>query len=185
MKPVNSSLTADAEAGNPNPNTTPHSGRRWTIVAGLLVFGSILLSVWFYLVPRLSGQPVSPTASVELRLASEQTVEAWTELTTLSGAVVYLQPDVVLTAKDLSTFHGHYQPDGQPLLDLQLTTESAARLGHLLADNQPAATHLALIVNHRLLGAAPAERLVDGRLIIPLNGVNRADAEEAFARLTE
>ena len=95
-----------------------------------------------------------------------------------------MQPNVVLTAKDLFTFHGHYQPDGQPLLDLQLNTESAARLRQLLADNQPA-THLALTVNNQLLGATQAARLVDERLIIPLNGVSRADAEEAFARLTE
>ncbi len=181
---MNSSSTVAAEADNPNPTETPHSGRTWTIVAGLLVFASILLSVWFYLLPRLSGQPVSRTAAVELRLASDQAVETWLARTTLSGSVIYVQPNVVLTAKDLFTFHGHYQPDGQPLLDLQLNTESAARLRQLLADNQPA-THLALTVNNQLLGATQAARLVDERLIIPLNGVSRADAEEAFARLTE
>ena len=158
----------------------PHSGRIWTIVTGLAVFGAILISVWFYLLPRLSGEPVSPTANVEIRLASEHPVNGWQDRTLHSNRAVAISPDVLLTASGMRTFRGHYLPDGRPLLELNLTKDAAS----LLRD-QGNEYQIALIVNGNLLAVVPCEITDSDQIQIRLDGVDRSDAEEAFARLTE
>lgn len=157
-------------------------GSVWSVLAGLAVFAAILASVWYYLYPRLSGEPLSSGARLEVRLAVRGQSDGWRAVTLPDGAEMAVAPDVLLTAADVGSFRGIYHQGGLPVLRLNLTSEAAARLEQSALRAEQA---LVVLVNEQPAGWLPASALQAHVLELELMGVSRADAEDIFARLTQ
>ncbi|MCA9037981.1 MAG: hypothetical protein KDA91_22810 [Planctomycetaceae bacterium] len=166
-----------AEFAMDTADPQPHTGQRWTIVVGLAVFAIILASVWWYLFPRLFGERVSGSADVAFRFASTAPIEGWQAETTPDGLPVFVSPEVVWDADDLTTFHGSSEGPA-PLLRFYIKPESCDLF-------EPTESHLALFVHGKLLATFPADSVSGHSLTISLPSVSVSEAEEAFARLTE
>lgn len=158
-------------------------GSLWTLIGGLLVFAAILASVWWYLYPRLSGEPLSANAQLELRAAGFAPQEGWLTMTLPEGTTVSVAPDAVLTARDVVSFRGSYGDRGVAMLQLNLTEAGDTRLREYSAKH--IGQQLAVLVNGRLLVCPFIRAELDGPLRLELGGISRSDAEEVFARLTQ
>lgn len=161
-------------------------GRVWTVAAGLLTFAAILTSVWFYLYPRLSGEPLSAAAKIELRSASADPRKGFTLMNSPDGKSAWVSSDVGLSAADVLSFRGYGDSDGTPVLQLNLNPSGVSKLA---AIRKSAGTEwIALLINDKLLFVyqpAPDDATTSGMLVLRLRGIPREEAEEAFARLTQ
>ncbi len=146
------------------------NGRLWTLAAAVIVFSWILWTISSFLFQRLSGEPVSPTCSLEFR---------------------QINPDnhlpeslVLLTATDFQSFRGVPGKDGECRLILTFSTRGMGRLQDL--KKLPPSTELAVLVAGNVIAALPVTAAVsDQPLEFVLTGVSASDANEIFARLTE
>jgi hypothetical protein len=159
------------------------TGKNWTVVSGLLTFVAILGSVWFYLYPRLFGEPLSAAAQIELRPIVLPATMNSEEMMGPSGKVICLSPNVVIGAPEIHSFRGFYGDERIPVLRLNLTETGMQRISEYLAAES--ATPLAVIVHGKLICVHEIREPVSRVLELQLRGVSRDDAEEAFARLTQ
>ena len=159
------------------------TGRKWTVVTGLLTFAAILGSVWFYLYPRLWGEPLSAAAKIELRPVTSPSAMHSVEMVGPSGKSIGVSPSVVIGASEIHSFRGFYGDDGTPMLRLNLAETGIQRISEYVAAES--VTPLAVIVNGKLICVHKFNEPVSSVLQLQLHGVSRDDAEEAFARLTQ
>lgn len=156
------------------------SGSAWTLIGGLAVFGAILLTVYAYVFPRLSGEPVSPTASLEVRATFRDAQEDAVEMTLPVGEQRYVSDEVLLTAKDFRIFSTSIGKDGTPLLTLHLSASGRKQLEGLQGINE-----LGIVIHRKLIACIAPKDCVDDRVAVSLTGLSSSDANELFARLTE
>ncbi len=162
--------------------TVANRGKRWTLVAAVLVFLWILFTISSYVFSRLSGEHVSVEARLEIRVVLPESVGG-TLLQGYDGETVSLAETVLLTARDFSTFRGIMEGDGQFELSLHFSSTGREKLRVLQA--LPEETQLAVVVNSRVIGQCGRGQLNENGLTLRLAGLNSSDANEVFARLTQ
>ena len=161
----------------------PARGALWTLIAAGVVFAAILLSVLWYLLPRLSGEPPSANADLKIAAASAKPVDGWISLRTHSGDQFFVSPDSVVTAADVRTFRGRYSEDGDRVLRLNFTEDGAQRLQRFTRDNN--GEHLAVVINGELVSCPVIRSEISDSAELHLGALPQAAAEEIFARLTQ
>jgi hypothetical protein len=162
-------------------------GSLWSLIAGLLLFAAIVASVWYYIYPRLSGEIISGTARVAVYAAGDAPRDNWRPITVLTGHKLYIAAEPLLTTEQLTTFRGSYAVDASgkpvPLLELRLSASGAALLNQYLTEHPK--TQLAVLINERPMAAAGQQSPDADKITFELTNVSEADAEDAFARLTQ
>lgn len=174
---------ADIQGDQSSSDTGRGTGKLWTIVAGLLTLAAILASVYFYIFPRLQGEPVSETARLEIRAAKLDRDERLKEMKTPNGDTVWVSEELLLATSDVTTFRGFYDDDGVPVLTLNFTPDGEARLREFSANH--VGECLAVIVHDRLICCPEINSELGGKVQLVLGELSRDGAEEVFARLTE
>ncbi len=161
-------------------STTVSSGSAWTLIGGLAVFVAILITVYAYVFPRLSGEPVSPTASLEVRASFRDIQDDTVEMTLPDGDKRYVAKEVLLTATDFRTFNTTTGENGTHQLTLHLSTSGRKQLKGLDGLNE-----LGIVIHRKLIACVSRIDWADDRVTIALTGLSSSDANELFARLTE
>ncbi|MBL8816507.1 MAG: hypothetical protein JNL58_10790 [Planctomyces sp.] len=169
--------------GNQTGSRDKNTGKVWTIVAGLLVFFAILAAVYYYLIPRLDGEPLSSGAKLEMRMAVKASQPGFKEAKTPQGETVYVSPEIVLSAADISTFRGYYDENGQAVLALKFNNMGTAKIREYSRENLQ--TLAAFSVNDKIISCPMITAELGSRVVLELGELSRDDAEEVFARLTQ
>ncbi|MEZ6061091.1 MAG: hypothetical protein R3C19_12065 [Planctomycetaceae bacterium] len=173
-------MAAEQNSDHLSSNSAPR-GRLWTLAAGIAVFAAILASVWFYLWPRLSGEPPSRNADLRLAAASPAAVDGWERMVNGKDDF-YVDPQPVLTAADVATFRISY--DGTvPVLGLNLRKNGAKKLREFAGEHVD--EHVALVINGSLVSCPVLQNDSGGRVDFPLGEQSRDDVQEILARLTQ
>jgi hypothetical protein len=163
---------------------TPSSpGSAWTLIGGLAVFVAILLTVYAYVFPRLSGEPVSPSASLEVRAAYRDAHEHSVEMTLPDSGKWFVSDEVLLTASDFRTFTTASGENGTPLLTLNCSTAGRKRLQVLRGTR--GLNDLGIVLHSQLIACVALKDWSDESVTLALTGFSSSDANEVFARLTE
>ena len=160
---LNSSAEQVSSADCVRVDESRSRGSAWTLIAAIMVFVAILGTVYLYLFPRLQGEYVAATSTLELHAisSSEET-----------GS---------LKAADFSVFRGdEFQQPAR--LTLYLSESGRERLR---APEVMAAKELVVILNGRAIARTRSAEWTETSLIIELPGLSSSDANEIFARLTQ
>jgi hypothetical protein len=163
--------------------TAAPTGSMWTLIGGLAVFIAILSTVYAYVFPRLSGEPVSATASVEIRAAYQEASDDCAEMILPDGGKWYIAKDVLLAAGDFRTFRSVQDKTGVPQLTLHLSASGRKNLK--LLKSRPDVRFLALIIHQDLVACIELKEWSAEGITVTLNGLSSSDANELYARLTE
>jgi len=160
--------------------TQSSPGSMWTLIGGLAVFVAILLTVYAYVFPRLSGEPVSSTASLEVRMIVRDAQDHTMEMILPDGGKRYVSQDVLLTAKDFRSFRTTTGKSGTPQLTLHLSASGQKQLQGLNGSNE-----LGIVIRQKLIACISLNDVSGDRVTVALTGLSSSDANELFARLTE
>ncbi|MFM7055441.1 MAG: hypothetical protein ACKO2P_00820 [Planctomycetota bacterium] len=164
------STTTQQPATQHSPAISPAGARLWTLAATVIVFLWIFWTICAFILQRLSGEPVSPTCSLEIRQ--------------LNPASHLPDSQVLLTATDFQSFRGVAGQDGQCQLTLMLNAGGLERVRNM--QNLPPNTELAVMVAGKVITSVPLSAATSGQsLELVLTDVSASDANEIFARLTE
>lgn len=169
--------------GNQTGNVEKSTGRLWTIIAGLLVFLAILAAIYSYVIPRLVGEPLSSQAKLEMRMATKNSQPGFKEAKTPQGETVYVSPEIVLSAADISSFRGYYDENGQAVIALRFNDMGTAKIRDYSRKNLQ--TLAAFFVNDQIISCPTITGELGSRVVLELGEMSRDDAEEVFARLTQ
>jgi hypothetical protein len=161
-------------------STTASSGSAWTLIGGLAVFVAILITVYAYVFPRLSGEPISPTASLEVRIAYWDIQDDTVEMTLPDGDKRFVSKVALLTATDFRTFSTTTGKNGTPLLTLHLSASGRKQLKNL---NET--IELGIVIHRKLIACISRKDWSEDRVTVALTELSSSDANELFARLTE
>lgn len=158
-------------------------GARWTLVGGIMVFVAILSTVYAYVFPRFSGEPVSAKSSLEIRTAHQEPSEHSEKMNLPDGGTWYVDRDLLLSAADFSSFRMAFGENGvtQLILTLSATGQENLKLLKRRSENSV----LSVIVHKQLIACIALKLWSTDRVIVPLTGFSSSDANEIFARLTE
>lgn len=157
------------------------SGSAWTLIAAIMVFVAILGTVYLYLFPRLRGEYVAATSTLELHAISSSDESSGLTLTLPDGSKVIADDKPLLKAADFSVFRGdEFQQPAR--LTLHLSESGRERLK---APEVMAAKELVVILNGRAIARTRPAEWIETSLIIELPGLSSSDANEVFARLTQ
>ena len=158
-------------------------GSTLTLIGGIAVFIAILSTVYSHVFPRFSGEPLSATASLEVRAAFEGPMEHAAPMRLPDGGTWYVSKTALLTAPDFFKFNGVAGHNGEPQLTLQLTFGGQKKLSLL---NESGDTKcLALIIHQKLIACVALPEWSRDGVTVSLTGLSYSDANEIFARLTE
>ena len=157
------------------------SGSAWTLIAAIMVFGAILGTVYLYLFPRLRGEYVAATSTLELRAISSSEETDSLALTLHDGSKIVADDETLLKATDFSVFRGdEFQQPAR--LTLYLSESGRERLK---TPDVMAAKELVVILNGRAIARTRPVEWTNTSVIIELPGLSSSDVNEIFARLTQ
>lgn len=158
-------------------------GSTWTLIGGSAFLIAILSSVYAVVFPRFSVAPVSPTASLEIRMALPKPSERTSEMILPDGTIWHVDEEVLLSAPDFHAFKGRLGDDGVTRLTLMPSSTGRERLKRLkgLADDNV----LGVIVHQQLIASVAMHQWSGDGMTISLTGLNNSDANQVLARLTE
>jgi hypothetical protein len=177
----NSSGGVVPSAGHVRVDELRSRGSAWTLIAAIMVFVAILGTVYLYLFPRLRGEYVSATSTLELRAISSLEETGSLSLTLPDGSKVIADDKALLKAADFSVFRGdEFQQPAR--LTLHLSESGRERMK---APEVMAAKELVVILNGRAIARTRPAEWTETSLIIELPGLSSSDANEVFARLTQ
>lgn len=142
-------------------------GRAWTLLAAVAVFSWIIVTIYGYIFPRLSGEKVSPTAALEIRYITPTNQQGQT----------------CLLATDFSTFRGYPEANGRTKITLNLNETGTERLRNV--QTQMNGTELLVYVHEQLIGRTPVSQEQAGSITFELIQDPQIDANVIYARLTE
>lgn len=145
-------------------------GRAWTLIAAIAVFSWILWTIYGYIFPRLSGEKVSPTASLEVR---------YTSINDPGDD----DGHAALVAADFSTFRGWPEAGGRTRMTLNLNETGAERL--LEVQKRADTKELLIFVRKQLVGRTLVPQPNNRSITFDLIQDPAIDANEIMARLTE
>jgi hypothetical protein len=156
-------------------------GSAWTLIAAIIVFVAILGTVYLYLFPRLRGEYIAATSTLELHAIGSLEETGSLSLTLPDGSKVIADDKALLKAADFSVFRGdEFQ---QPVrLTLHLSESGRERLK---APEVMAAKELVVILNGRAIARTRPAEWTETSMAIELPGLSSSDANEIFARLTQ
>ena len=156
-------------------------GSVWTLIAAIVVFVAILGTVYLYLFPRLRGEYVAATSTLELHAISSSEETGSLSLTLPVGSKVIADDKALLKAADFSVFRGdEFQQPAR--LTLHLSESGRERLR---APEVMAAKELVVILNGRAIARTRPAEWTETSMAIELPGLSSSDANEIFARLTQ
>lgn len=156
-------------------------GSVWTLIAAIVVFVAILGTVYLYLFPRLRGEYVAATSTLELHAISSSEETGSLSLTLPVGSKVIADDKALLKAADFSVFRGdEFQQPAR--LTLHLSESGRERLK---APEVMAAKELVVILNGRAIARTRPAEWTETSMAIELPGLSSSDANEIFARLTQ
>jgi len=173
-------LSESEEAADPSLAEETH-GKTWTLVTAMLVFVTILGTVYLYLFPRLFGERVSPDAALEIRAVSTSPKEGWMRMPLPDGGHCFVSETSLMTAPDFSLFRG----DGlqtPPRLTLYFSESGIQRYTSFQAQ---VLSGLGVLLPNKTVARTTVSDWQPDRLIILIPGLSSADANEIFARLTD
>jgi hypothetical protein len=156
-------------------------GSVWTLIAAIVVFVAILGTVYLYLFPRLRGEYVAATSTLELHAISSSEETGSLSLTLPDGSKVIADDKALLKAADFSVFRGdEFQQPARLTLYFSESGRERLRTPEVMA-----AKELVVILNGRAIARTRPEEWTETSLIIELPGLSSSDANEIFARLTQ
>lgn len=156
-------------------------GSAWTLIAAIMVFVAILGTVYLYLFPRLRGEFVAATSTLELRAIGSSEETGSLSLTLPDGSKVIADNAPLLKAADFSVFRGdEFQQPAR--LTLHLSELGRERLS---APEVMAAKELIVILNGRAIARTRPAEWTETTMVIELPGLSLSDVNEIFARLTQ
>jgi hypothetical protein len=156
-------------------------GSAWTLIVAIMVFVAILGTVYLYLFPRLRGEYVAATSTLELHAISSLEETSSLSLTLPDGSKVIADNVPLLKAADFSVFRGdEFQQPAR--LTLYLSESGRERLK---TPDVMAAKELVVILNGRAIARTRPVEWTETSVIIELPGLSSSDVNEIFARLTQ
>lgn len=177
----NDSAGVTPSVGHVHVDESRSRGSAWTLIAAIIVFVAILGTVYLYLFPRLRGEYVSATSTLELRAISSSEETGSLSLTLPDGSKVIADDKALLKAADFSVFQGD-EVQQPARLTLHLSKSGRERLR---APEVMTAKELIVILNGRGIARTRPAEWTETSLIIELPGLSSSDANEIFARLTQ
>ncbi len=177
----NSSAKEVPSADHVRVNESRSRGSAWTLVAAIMVFVAILGTVYLYLFPRLRGEYVAATSTLELHAISSSDESGGLKLTLPDGSKIIADDETLLKAADFSVFRGdEFQQPAR--LTLHLSESGRERLR---APEVMAAKEMVVILNGRAIARTRPAGWTETSMVIELPGLSSSDANEIFARLTQ
>jgi hypothetical protein len=168
-------------AGHVRVDELRSRGTAWTLITAIMVFVAILGTVYLYLFPRLRGEYVAATSTLELHAISSLEEAGSLSLTLPDGSKVIADNDPLLRAADFSVFRGdEFQQPAR--LTLYLSESGRERLK---TPEVMAAKELVVILNGRAIARTRPVGWTETSVIIELPGLSSSDVNEIFARLTQ
>jgi hypothetical protein len=156
-------------------------GSAWTLLAAILVFVAILGTVYLYLFPRLRGEYVAATSTLELHAISSLEENGSLSLTLPDGSKVIADDKPFLKAADFSVFRGdEFQQPASQTLYFSKSGRERLRTPEVMA-----AKELVVILNGRAIARTRPAGWTETSMVIELPGLSSSDANEIFARLTQ
>jgi hypothetical protein len=178
---LNSSAGVVPAADHVRVDESRSRGSAWTLIAAILVFVAILGTVYLYLFPRLRGEYVSATSTLELHAISSSEETGSLSLTLPDGSKVIADDKTLLKAADFSVFRGdEFQKPAR--LTLYFSESGRERLK---TPEVMAAKELVVILNGRAIARTRPAGWTETSMVIELPGLSSSDANEIFARLTQ
>ena len=157
------------------------SGSAWTLITAIIVFAAILGTVYLYLFPRLQGEYVSSTSTLELRAISSSEENGSLSLTLPDGSKVIADDETLMKAADFSVFRGdEFQQPARLTLHLSESGRERLRTPEVMA-----AEEMLVILNGRVIARTRPSDWTEASLVIQLPGLSSSDVNEIFARLTQ
>ena len=156
-------------------------GSAWTLITAIIVFAAILGTVYLYLFPRLQGEYVSSTSTLELRAISSSEENGSLSLTLPDGSKVIADDETLMKAADFSVFRGdEFQQPARLTLHLSESGRERLRTPEVMA-----AEEMLVILNGRVIARTRPSDWTEASLVIQLPGLSSSDVNEIFARLTQ
>ena len=156
-------------------------GSVWTLIAAIVVFVAILGTVYLYLFPRLRGEYVAATSTLELHAISSSEETGSLSLALPDGSKVIADDKTLLRAADFSVFRGdEFQQPARLTLYLSESGRERLRTPEVMA-----AKELVVILNGRAIARTRPAGWTETSMAIELPGLSSSDANEIFARLTQ
>ena len=157
------------------------SGSAWTLITAIMIFVAILGTVYLYLFPRMQGEYVSSTSTLELHAISSSEDAGSLSLTLPDGSEVIVDDETLLNAADFSVFRGdEFQQPASLTLYLSESGRERLRTPEVMA-----AKELVVILNGRAIARARPAEWTESSMVIELPGLSSSDVNEIFARLTQ
>jgi hypothetical protein len=170
-----------ATAGHVRVDESRSRGSAWTLIVAIMVFVAILGTVYLYLFPRLRGEYVAATSTLELRAIGSSEETGSLSLTLPDGSKVNADDKPLLKAADFSVFRGD---EFQQPASLTLYFSESGR-ERLKTPEVMAAKEQVVILNGRAIARTRSAEWTETSMIIELPGLSSSDANEIFARLTQ
>jgi hypothetical protein len=178
---LNSSAGVVPAADHVRVDESRSRGSAWTLIAAILVFVAILGTVYLYLFPRLRGEYVSATSTLELHAISSSEETGSLSLTLPDGSKVIADDKTLLKAADFSVFRGdEFQLPARLTLYFSESGRERLRTPEVMA-----AKELVVILNGRAIARTRPAGWTETSMVIELPGLSSSDANEIFARLTQ
>jgi hypothetical protein len=178
---LNSSAGVVPAADHVRVDESRSRGSAWTLIAAILVFVAILGTVYLYLFPRLRGEYVSATSTLELHAISSSEETGSLSLTLPDGSKVIADDKTLLKAADFSVFRGdEFQLPARLTLYFSESGRERLRTPEVMA-----AKELVVILNGRAIARTRPAGWTETSIVIELPGLSSSDANEIFARLTQ
>ena len=156
-------------------------GSVWTLIAAIVVFVAILGTVYLYLFPRLRGEYVAATSTLELHAISSSEETGSLSLTLPDGSKVIADDKTLLKAADFSVFRGdEFQQPARLTLYLSESGRERLRAPEVMAANE-----LVVVLNGRGIARTRPAEWSETSMVIELPGLSSSDVNEVFARLTQ
>jgi hypothetical protein len=178
---LNSSAGVVPAADHVRVDESRSRGSAWTLIAAILVFVAILGTVYLYLFPRMQGEYVAATSTLELRAISSSEETGSLSLTLPDGSKVIADDKALLKAADFSVFRGdEFQKPARLTLYFSESGRERLRTPEVMA-----AKELVVILNGRAIARTRPAGWTETSIVIELPGLSSSDANEIFARLTQ
>ncbi|MFO1001009.1 MAG: hypothetical protein U0936_11755 [Planctomycetaceae bacterium] len=181
IDPIASNSSAEVAPTTVRVDASRSRGSAWTLLAAIMVFVAILGTVYLYLFPRLRGEYVSATSTLELRAISSLEETGSLSLTLPDGSKVIADDKPLLKAADFSVFRGdEFQQPASMTLYFSESGRERLKTPEVLA-----AKELVVILSGRAIARIRSAEWTETSMIIELPGLSSSDVNEIFARLTQ
>ena len=159
-------------------------GATWTLIGGIAVLIASLSTVYAYVFPRFSGELVSTTATLEVRVAHQKPNGNDAPMNLPDDSNWYVSEKTIMTAGDFSKFSCVQDENGVPQLVLRLSRGGQKQL-RLLKKTGNRSDFLAIFIHQKLIACVARDEWSPEGVRAALTGLSPSDTNEIFARLTE